>query len=186
MLRRGETVLGAGDVEAADAAVAELDGQLRDRLTEIRLTHRRENRAHDDCVTFEFCVAHAASESLQHGLDHLVQRQTIVQVQFGSESNLGVDDAITGEVQRRFERDALQVFLGLHHGRRVRETFEVAHEVTPRCVGDEPFTQFVGVVGRQSAVVRLVSEFHHRHRAQTAVQMIVQQNLRCSLNHVTR
>jgi len=67
-----------------------------------------------------------------------VQSQTVFQMQFGSESNLGVDDAIAGQVERRFEGDALQVFLGLHHGRGVREAFEVAHEVTARRVGDEP------------------------------------------------
>ena len=48
------------------------------------------------------------------------------------------------------------------------------------------FAQLVGVVGRKSGVVRLASEFHHRRRAKPAVEMVVQQDLRRSLNHVTR
>ena len=80
-------------------------------------------------------------------------------MQFWRETNLGVDDAVAGEVERGFDGDALQMILGLHDGRGVREAFEVAHEVAARRVGDEPLAKFVGVVGRQSGVVRLTREF---------------------------
>ena len=111
VLRRWEAVLGSRDVEAADARVAEVDGQLRDRLAQVRLAHRREDGAHDDRVALGSASLHAVREALQHRFDDFVQGQTAVEVQFGRESNLGVDDAVAREVERRFEGDALEVSL---------------------------------------------------------------------------
>ena len=47
-------------------------------------------------------------------------------------------------------------------------------------------TQFVGVVGGQSGVVRLVRQLDHRRRSQSAVEVIVQENLGRSLNQIAR
>ena len=54
-------------------------------------------------------------------------------MQFGRESNLGVDDAVAREVDGALGGDALELIPGLHDGRGVREACEVARP--GRCRG---------------------------------------------------
>ena len=44
----------------------------------------------------------------QHRVDHRVERQPAVDVQFGGEPDLGVDDGVGGQVLDAFERHPVQ------------------------------------------------------------------------------
>ena len=141
-----------------------------------RLAHRGEDRAHDNVTALIGRFLRAEGEAVEHGAHDLVQREPAVQVQFGREAHLGVDNAVAREVDGALGGDALELVPRLHDGRRVGEAFEVAHEVAAGRVGDEPTTQLVWVVGRQPVIVHLVGEFEDRLGPQPAVEMLVEQN----------
>ena len=85
--------LGPRDVEADDALVAVADRELGDLLGAGRRAHRGEQRADRDPP-----VLAAVPEAFDDGMDHLVEGQAEVSVQLRGEPDLGVDDAVGGEV----------------------------------------------------------------------------------------
>ena len=72
----------------------------------------------------------ALTEPLLHRLDDLVEGEPALQVLFGSEPDLGVDDAVVGEVLGALARDARERAARLHHADGVRERLEVQDEVS--------------------------------------------------------
>ena len=69
-------------------------------------------------------------------------------MQFGGESDLGVDDGIRGQVLDAFERDPVQRLGRLHHSDRVRERLQVSHQRPAVRGGLEPVRQPLGVYRR--------------------------------------
>lgn len=76
--------LRSGDVETDDTLVAEADCQFGDLPGPGSVTHRGDQAAHGDGASLGGGRLLAVGEAGQHGVDHLVERQAAVDVQFGA------------------------------------------------------------------------------------------------------
>ena len=119
----------------------------------------------------------AVGESGQHRVDHRVERQPRVDVQFGCEPDLGVHHVVGGQVLDALESDPVQCLRCLHHPDGVGERLEVAHQRPAVRGGAEEGRQVVDVVGGQVRVADCLGELQHGGRPQAAVEMVVQQRL---------
>ena len=117
-------------------------------------------------------------ETVEHGLDHLVQAEPALGVQLGREPHLGVHDPVGGQVLGAFGGDPAQRVRGLHHPDRVPEGVQVDLQVTAVRTLGEPLGQLFFVVGGQAVVARLAGQLEDGPRPQAAVQVVVQQDLR--------
>ena len=185
VLRRGEAIFGSRDVEAADAFVAKVDRELGDGLAQVGLAHGREDGAHDDATSFVGGLFRAEREAVKGGSHDLVQREPAIEVLFGRKANLGVDNAVSRQIDGALGRNPLELFAGLHERSRVGETLQIAHEVAAG-VHNEPTTELLRVERRQSLIARLAREFNDRLWAQPAVEVLVQKDLRGSANDLSR
>ena len=165
--------VGARDVEPDHPPVTVADGQLGDLQRPGRGAHAGEQPADDDPGRRA-----AQAEPLQHRRDNLVGLQSPVQVQFGREADLGVDDAVGGQVLGAFGGDPDQRLAGLHDRHRVLERLQVQLQVTaPRGAGHRG-GQHLRIVARQLVVADFLGQRHDGRGSQAAVQVVVQQNLR--------
>src|SRR5580700_3321544 len=172
--------LGARDVEADHALIAVSDGQLGDLQRPGRRAHRGEQGVHRDAAALPARVGAALAEALEDRLDHLVQAQPAFGVQLRREPDLGVDHAVGGQVRGALGRDPPQRVRGLHDRDRVPERVQVDLEVAAVRAFGQPAGQLLDVVAGQVAVTDLVGQLEDGLRAQAAVQVIVQQDLRDS------
>ena len=166
--------LGARDVEPDHAVVPVADRQLRDLERSGRRPHGGEERADRDGT------ADASSpEPLEHGFDDLVGGEPALQVQFGREAHLRVDDAVRGEVLGALRRDPRQRLSRLHDRDRVGERLEVELQALAVRPPGEPPADFDRIRAGQSPVAALPGKVDHGGRPQPAVQVVMQQHLRC-------
>ena len=100
--------------------------------------------------------------------------------QLRREAHLGVHDAVGGEVQRALARHPVDRVGGLHHADGVRERLEVAHQRAGVGRLPEPRAELGRIGGGQVAVPVRVGQLDHRLRPQPAVEVVVQQDLRCA------
>ena len=114
---------------------------------------------------------------VEHGVEHLVEREPGLGVQLGREAHLGVDDTVGGEVLGALGRHPLDRVAVLHHADRVGERLEVQHEVVALGAAVEPRRELGDVVGRQAGVAELVGELDDGARAHATVEVVVQQRL---------
>ena len=106
-VQRGrEAELGASDVEADAAAAAVGDGEFRDLVRPVEVTHRVEQRAHADAESRLGRLGDALLDAGLHGLDDLLEREPPSQVLLGCVAQLGIDDAVLGEVDDGLAGDA--------------------------------------------------------------------------------
>ena len=119
-----------------------------------------------------------AGEAVEDRLDHLVEGEAAFGVQLGGEADLGVDDAIGGQVLGALLGDPPQRVRSLHDADRVPERVQVQVQVAAVRAGGQHRRQLVRIVGRQAVVAGLPGELDDGFRAQAAVQVIVQQHLR--------
>ena len=101
-----------------------------------------------------------------------------VDVQFGRESDLRVDDVVGSQVFDALVRHPVQRLRCLHHPDGVRERFQVAHQRSAVRGGAEQRREFVDVGRGQVVVAVRLGQLQHRGRPQPAVEMVVQQGLR--------
>ena len=163
----------AGDVESHDPLIPPTDGQFGDLERASRRPHRRQQRADADpgaLGTF--------AEPFLHGLDHLVESEPALEVLLGRETDLGVDDAVGGEVLGTFARHARERVLRLHHADGVRERLEVQQEVLAVGALGHPVAELPRVGGRQVPVAGLLGELHDRAGTEPAVEVVVEEDLR--------
>ena len=125
MTARRPARLRARDVEAHHAQVPVADGQLGDLQRSCRGPYGREQPADDDPGPRA-----PEAEPLQHRLDHLIEAQSPVDMQLGSEPDLGVDDAVRGQVLSAFGGDPDQRLRCLHDRDRVLERLQVQLKMT--------------------------------------------------------
>ena len=114
-----------------------------------------------DRVDREVGVGRSAAEPVEHRVHHLVERQALLGVQLRGEPDLGVDDAVGGEILGALEGDPLDRVVILHHADGVGERLEVEHQVVALGATVEPRGQFVDVGGRQILVAELLRQFDH-------------------------
>ena len=99
-------------------------------------------------------------------------------MQLRGEPDLGVDDAVGGQVLGAFGGDPGQRLGRLHDRHRVPERLQVQLKVTaPRGAGHR-LGQFIRVGGRQAVVPDGLGQLHDGRGTEAAVQVIVQQHLR--------
>ena len=118
-------------------------------------------------------------ESFLHRLDHLVEGEPALEVLLGRVPDLGVDDAVGGEVLGALASDANQRVRGLHHADRVRERLEVQHQVLAIGSPRHPRAELADVARREALVAGLLGELHDGRRPQSPVEVVVQQDLGC-------
>ncbi len=159
------------------AEIAVPDGQLGDLPGARGVPHRGEQAADPDPATGLGGPPGAQPEALQHRLHHRFQRQALLDVQLGGEPDLGVDDAVGGQVLGALGGHPDQRVHALQHGHRVPERLQVALQRTGVRRGQEPAAQLVGHRGRQALVADRVGQLEDRGRPQPAVQVVVQQDL---------
>jgi hypothetical protein len=173
MTARRPARLRARDVEAHHAQVPVADGQLGDLQRPCRGPHAREQPADDDPGPRA-----AEAEPRQHRLDHLIEAQSPFDMQLGSEPDLGVDDAVRGQVLSAFGGDPDQRLRCLHDRDRVLERLQIQLKMaTPGGAGHR-LGQHVRIGARQTVVADGLGQLHDGLGAQAAIQVIVQQDLR--------
>ena len=144
--RRRVAGLGAGDVEADDAGVAEAHRQLGDLQAARRRAHRR-----GDGVDRQLRPGRPAGEAVEDRLHHLVEGQPLLGAQLRRHAHLGVDHAVGGEVLGALVGDPLDGVTVLHHADRVGERLEVEDEVVALGAAVEPGgSSSTSVVGRSA------------------------------------
>ena len=102
--------------------------------------------------------AEPPTESVEHRLHHLVEREALLGAELRSEAHLGVHHTVGGEVLGAFVRDSLDRVTVLHHADGVGEGLEVEHEVVALGAPVEPRGEVVDVGRRQILVAVLLRE----------------------------
>ena len=170
---RREARLGAGDVEAGDAAVAPRDGELGDLHRAGLVPHRGEQLADHDAPVGG---RDALVEALLDGRDDLVEGEPVADVLLGGVADLGVHDAVGGQVLDALAGHPGDPRGGLHDRDGVVEGLQVAHQRAAVGRLAEPPAQGVGVRGGQ-VVPALAGQLDDGLRPQSAVEVVVQQDL---------
>jgi hypothetical protein len=166
---RREARFPAGDVEAGHPLIAVGHGELGDLPGTRCRAHRRQQHPGG-----QRGAAAPLPEALQHRLDHCGQLQG-VHVQFGSEPDLRVNDAVGSKILGTFAGDANERLLRLHDRDRVVEGLEIAVE---RARGGrhsvKPLGQLGDALGGQLCVTDLLCQLSHGLRAQATIEMVMQ------------
>ena len=167
-----------GDVEPDDARVAPADGALGDLDRAGGLAHRGHERPSS---TIGWPAAAARSvpsrKPSRFASIDLVERQPALGRQLRRVADLGVDDAVGGEVLGALGGDPDDRVALLHDADRVGERLEVELERLAVGAAPEPRRQLVDVGRRQAVVAVLGGEVDDRRRPQAAVEMVVEQRL---------
>ncbi len=144
VLLRRKTRFAASEIEADDAGVAPLDGQLR-RLHGIGRVHVA-HRA-DDQAPFDPEVFLAALQALDRGGDHLVLCQCSGGVQAWGKAHLRVYDPVHRHVLDELVGHPLQRLRGLHDAGGLGETFQILGQVAFLGSAVKPFLQLGLILG---------------------------------------
>ena len=112
-----------------------------------------------------------------HGLDRLVEREPALQVLLGRPAQLAVDDAVGGEVFDELARHSGEALGGLHDGDGDVEGLQVLDKRTGIGLLGEPGGQ-LGCRGGREFDAQRFGELDDRLRPKTAVEVIVQRDLR--------
>ncbi len=174
--RGRETVLGAGDVEADDAARTVAQGQLGDFHAAVGVAHGGDDLADLDRGPGLGQFLAGVLKPALDGLDDVVKAQALALVLLGRPAHLAVDNAVLDEVLDEFAGHAGERGLGLHHGDGVVKGFQVALQRTGVRGGAEPGAEFLGIGGGKF-VSHLRGQLDDGLRAQSPIEVVVERNL---------
>ena len=107
-------------------------------------------------------------------------------MEFGSEPHFGIDDSVGGKILSAFPCYPLNAVARLHDRDGVSEGFEVEREIFAVGALHHPLDEGFGFGGGQVAVAQLIGQLNDCFRSESAVEMIVKQDLGCSLDAVER
>ena len=107
-------------------------------------------------------------------------------MQLRGETHLRVYDPVRCQILGALSGHPSERLGRLHDGHRVGEPFEIQLEVALIGAGREPATELVGVGRGKTRVPLFGSELDDRGRAQPAVEVIVQEDLRRGLDELQR
>ncbi|MDR6096514.1 hypothetical protein QE454_000133 [Microbacterium sp. SORGH_AS454] len=174
---RQEPVLRSGEVEADHTAPAPRDRELGDVARVVVVAEGRQQLADTDvppaCVGGIFSLL----DTFLHGVHDVVEAETAGEVLLGGPPHLAVDDAVGREVFDELPGRAYEALTGLHDADGHRELLEVILQRASVEVVREPRFEALRVVGGQ-VEPDLVGQLEHRLRAQPAVEVVVQRDLR--------
>ncbi len=176
-----EPIFGFGDVEANHAVIAAVDCGAGNLKSVIEMVHSRAD--HPDG---EVGSRRTGGEANEHGIDDLVKAETLFGVEFGREPDLGIDDAVGGEVFGALTGNLRGRRCGLHHCDGVRECLEVQREILPVRPSQHPGRQRVGIGCGEAGLPDLVGEFDDCCRTQATVEVVVEQDLGCTTDSLER
>lgn len=142
------------------------------------MPHRGDQGADADAVTGRAGVRLAEAEALVDGLDDLVEGEAGLQVLLRGVADLGVHDAVGGQVLGAVRGDLDQGLAGLHHGAGVREGLQVADQRAGVGGLAEPLAEFLRVRGGEALVADRGGQLDDGLGPQPAVEVVVQEHLR--------
>ena len=137
------------------------------------MAHRAQDLDHREVAPGGADLLDALGQSLLHGVHRGVEREPARDVLLRRPPHLGVDEPVRHAGLRVLAGHAAQGVRGLHHGHRVLEGLQVAHQAAGVRAVTEPPAQGLGVGGGQ-LVARLAGEVEDRGRAHSPVQVVVQ------------
>ena len=137
------------------------------------MPHRSDQTTHGDAPALGAGRLLTVSEAGQHRVDHSVERQPAVDVQFGREPDLGVHHVVGRQILDALVRHPVQRLRRLHHPDRVRERLQVTDERPAMRGGAEERRQLIDTCGGQILVTMCVGELQHRGGPQPAVEMVM-------------
>ena len=91
--------------------------------------------------------------------------------------DLGVDDAVGGEILGAFTGDPFDRRGGLHHAHGVSERLQVQGEVLAVGALQHPCGEFVGIGSGEIGIAGFVGKLDDRRGSQPTVEMVVEQDL---------
>ena len=172
-----EAGLRPGNVETDHAGIAMPHGQLGDLPAAGRGPHCGNQCPDLDGVASLCGQAHSGVETANYGVDHLIEGQALLGVEFGRETYFGVHDTIGSEILRSLCGSAGEAVSGLGNAHRVCERLEVELQVAAVRAACEPLSQFIGISGREFGVALLGSQLDNGLGSHTAVQVVMKQHL---------
>ena len=175
---RWEPGLRPCDVEAGDPLVAIAHDESGDLGSVGGMAHCRQQGSHPDPLTQPGGDPLAVAKAGIDGLNHLLQRQPVDQMLFGGITHLGIDHSVCGKILHALAGNPVQGIRGLHDRQRLLERLQVTHQRTRAGAVREPGPERVCILCRKSLVANGLGELDDRLRAQSAVEVIVQQRLR--------
>ena len=132
---------------------------------------------HDDRVARGGGSLGADAEPFEHGFDRLVERQATARTELRGHPDLGIDDAVGGQILSAFRRDARDRIRPLHDPERVGERLEVKLQALAVGATADPSRQVVDV-GRWECVIAVLGcQIDDRGRSQTPVEVVVEHGL---------
>jgi hypothetical protein len=160
------------EIEADDSTLAKIHCQFCHLERNLHIPHGADKQ-----TGFDAEISSSATESLEHGCNHLLVGQSLARVENRREARLEVNHPIATEILRLLEGCPLQRFFGLQNGDRVRETAQVFGKASLIRIVMKPRSQFFSIVAREFGVTYRAREFDNRLWAKTSVQMLVQKDL---------
>ena len=119
----------------------------------------------------------APIESTDHGTNNAFRMQSLLHMKHRRKSRFDVDNAIILHVLERFVSDAFERLLRLHHAARVLETLQIQRQAAAVRIAAKPFGEFFGISCGKAIVSRLLRQLDDRCRSQSAVEVVVKQDL---------
>ena len=116
-------------------------------------------------------------ESTDHGTNNVFRMQSLLHMKNRRKSRFDVYHAIVLHVLERFVSDAFERLLRLHHTARVLETLQIQRQAAAVRIAAEPVGEFFGISRGKPIVSRLLRQLDDRCRSQSAVEMLVKQDL---------
>ena len=129
---------------------------------------------------------HPDPEALEVRLDDVVEAQAALGRELRRVANLGVDDAVGREILGALRGDPDDRVALLHDADGVGERLEVQLEGLAVGAATHPGRELVGIGRRQPVIAELAGEVDDRRRPQPAVEVVVEQRLRCLADRVER
>ena len=107
-------------------------------------------------------------------------------MQLWRKPDLGVDDAVGGEILGAFTGDPFDRRGGLHHAHGVSERLQVQGEVLAVGAPQHPCGEFVGIGSGEIGIAGFVGKLDDRRGSQPTVEMVVEQDLGGSADALER
>ena len=155
------TRFAASEIESDNPRVLEGNREFR-HLHRVRRWEAAQCADDDACHRAGFPLA--TGQPAQHGVHHVVRRQSSARVQRRTEACFDVAHTIKGSIEHKFVCNAFERRRVLHHGKRDFETREVVGEIS-RIIDSHPVAQLGRRADGQRNSLR-DGQFVQRRRAQ--------------------
>jgi len=147
--------------------------QLGNVNTPVEVTHRAHQLPDADSAARGANLGDTLITPRLNGFNRLIETQPHTQVLFWCPANFAVDDAIVGEVENEFFRNAVESVGGLHHPRSDVKRFQVFDKRPGICLVSKPLGDFSCVSRREVKTVG-GRQINDGLWSKTTIEMIMQ------------